>query len=149
VITAYSSHSRTYTANASWNAKSWLSIDASYSKLHLDTVGGLAFFEGTPARLTDQPSIYISNIQAANLGLRFPVTTRADFYVGYNITKDTGPTFPLTYQTPLARLSVRITPKLRYNVGYQYYGYHEDFGLLSINQSYRAHTGYTSLLWSF
>jgi len=144
VITAYSSHSRTYTANASWNAKSWLSIDASYSKLHLDTIGGLAFFEGTPARLTDQPSIYISNIHAANLGLRFPVTARADFYVGYNITKDTGPTFPLTYQTPLARLSVKITPKLRYNLGYQYYGYHD-----AVSQSYRAHTGYTSLLWSF
>ncbi len=94
---------------------------------------------------------------------------RADFYVGYNITKDTGDgrpsaaqsgspsqqllssvqTFPLTYQTPLVRLSIKITSKLRYNVGYQYYGYHEDFGLLSENQSYRAHTGYTSLLWSF
>jgi len=169
VVTAYSSHARTYTASGSWNAKSWLSIDASYSKLHLDTIGGVAFFAGSPARLTDQESIYISNIHAGNLGLRFPVTKRADFYVGYNITKDTGDgrgssitqgtpagqllysvqTFPLTYQTPLVRLSVRVTAKLRYNVGYQYYGYHEDFGLLSVNQSYRAHTGYTSLLWSF
>jgi hypothetical protein len=169
LITAYSSHSRSYTGSASWNAKSWLSIDASYSKLHLDTVGGLAFFAGTPSRPTDDQSIYISNIHAGNLGLRFPVTARANFYVGYNITKDTGDgrassitqttpagqllysvqTFPLTYQTPLVRLSVKITPKLRYNVGYQYYGYHEEFGLLSVSQSYRAHTGYTSLLWSF
>jgi hypothetical protein len=90
--------------------------------------------------------------------------------LGYNITKDTGDgrasdslpqatpvaqllysvqTFPLTYQTPLIRISVKLTPKLRYNVGYQYYGYHEEFGLLDVNQSYRAHTGYTSLLWSF
>jgi hypothetical protein len=90
--------------------------------------------------------------------------------VGYNITKDTGDgrasdspqqttpagqllysvqTFPLTYQTPLLRLSVKLTAKLRYNIGYQYYGYHEEFGLLSVNQTYRAHTGYTSLLWSF
>ena len=58
-------------------------------------------------------------------------------------------TFPLTYQTPLVRISVKVTVKLRYNVGYQYYGYHEDFGLLSYNQSFRANTGYTSLLWSF
>ncbi len=58
-------------------------------------------------------------------------------------------TFPLTYQTSLLRLSVKVTAKLRYNVGYQYYGYHEDFGLLAVDQSYRAHTGYTSLLWSF
>lgn len=173
-ITAYSSRSRTYTGSASWNAKSWLSLDASYSKLHLDTIGGLAFFAGSttgasPALQTNQQSLYISNIHAANLGVRFPVTARADFYVGYNITKDTGDgrtslapqptpvgqllynvqTFPLTYQTPMIRVSVKITPKLRYNLGYQYYGYHEDFGLLSVNQSYRAHTGYTSLLWSF
>ncbi len=170
LITAYSSHSSTYTANASWNAKSWVSLDASYSKLHLDTVGGLTFFAGSPALLTNEQSIYISNIHAGNLGLRFAVTARADFYVGYNIIKDTGDgrasdslhqatpagqllysvqTFPLTYQTPLLRLSVRLTAKLRYNIGYQYYGYHEEFGLLSVNQSYRAHTGYTSLLWSF
>lgn len=169
LITAYSSHSRTYTGIASWNAKSWLAVDASYSKLHLDTVGGMAFFAGIPATLMNAQSIYISNIHAGNLGLRIPVTSRADFYVGYNITRDTGDgrtsqvqqttpagqllysvqTFPLTYQTPMIRLSVKLTAKLWYNAGYQYYGYHEDFGLLSVNQSYRAHTGYTSLLWSF
>jgi len=169
LITAYSSHSRTYTGSGSWNAKSWLSLDASYSKLHLDTIGGLAFFAGSPSALMNAESIFISNIHAGNLGLRFPVTKRADLYLGYNITKDTGDgrasltqpgsavqqllsgvqTFPLTYQTPLIRLSVKLTPKLRYNLGYQYYGYHEEFGLLDVNQSYRAHTGYTSLLWSF
>jgi hypothetical protein len=170
LITAYSSHSRTYTANASWNAKSWVSLDASYSKLHLDTIGGLAFFAGSPALLNNAPSIFISNIHSGNLGLRFALTAHADLYVGYNITKDTGDsrfsdslaqttpagqllysvqTFPLTYQTPLVRISIKVTPKLRYNVGYQYYGYHEEFGVLDVNQNYRAHTGYTSLLWSF
>ena len=158
-----------YTGQASWSAKPWLSIDASYSKLHLDTVGGLAFF-AAGSFITNEQSIYISNIHAASLGLRMPVTKRADLYLGYNITKDTGDgrssnvltgssptaqllysvqTFPLTYQTPLVRLSVKITDKIRYNLGYQYYGYHEDFGVLSENQNYRAHTGYTSLLWSF
>jgi hypothetical protein len=170
VITSYSSRSRTYNAEASWNAKSWLALDASYSKLHLDTIGGVDFFAGAPRPvLTAGNSIYISNIHAANLGVRMPVTKRADLYFGYNITKDTGDgrgslaaqstpagqifynvqTFPLIYETPLARLSVRINGKLRYNVGYQYYGYHEDFGVLSVLENYRAHTGYTSLLWSF
>jgi hypothetical protein len=170
-ITAYSSHARSYTAEGSWTAKAWLSLDASYSKLHLDTVGGVAFFAGAPlpAEITGQQSIYISNIHAANVGARLPLTRRANIYVAYNVTKDTGDgrsrllqqagpvsqvfynvqTFPLTYQTPLVRLSVKITEKLRYNLGYQYYGYHEDFGVLSVNQNYRAHTGYTSLLWSF
>jgi hypothetical protein len=169
-ITDYSSHSTTYTANASWNAKSWISLDASYSKLHVNTAGGLTFFSGSPATLTDGESLYISNIHAGNLGLRFTLTRRADLYVGYNIARDTGDgrssdslqaatpaeellysvqTFPLTYQTPLFRLSVKLTAKLRYNLGYQYYEYHENFGLLFDNQSYRAQTGFTSLLWSF
>ena len=139
--------------------------------MHLDTAGGLAFFAGTPRAtlMTTPESIYVSNIHSGNLGARMPITKRADIYIGYNITKDTGDgraslavqptaiaqvfynvqTFPLTYQPPLVRLSVQITPKLRYNVGYQYYGYHEDFGVLGYNQSYRANTGYTSLLWSF
>ena len=39
--------------------------------------------------------------------------------------------------------------KLRWNVGYQYYGYHEEFGVLSQTQNYRAHTGYTSLTLAF
>jgi hypothetical protein len=164
-ITAYSSRARNYSAEASWNAKSWVSLDGSYSKLHLDTIGGIDFFSGAPrpVEITGQSSIYISNIHAANLGLRFALKKYADLYVAYNLTKDTGDgrsslttsafynsqTFPLTYQSPLLRLSVRMNEKLRWNFGYQYYGYKEDFGLFSFNQNYRANTGYTSLLWSF
>ena len=48
-----------------------------------------------------------------------------------------------------SRVSVRLTPKVRANVGWQYYGYHEDFQILSVYQNYHAHTGYVSLLWSF
>jgi len=58
-------------------------------------------------------------------------------------------TFPLWYQSPMARISVRLHEKLRWNFGYQYYGYKEEFGLNSVNENFRANTGYTSLLWSF
>ena len=93
---------------------------------------------------------------------------RADLYLGYNITKDTGDgrsalaapgtvdalfynvqTFPLNFQSPLVRLTIPITKKIKWNAGYQYYGYHEDFGLNSFLQNYHAHTGYTSVLWAF
>jgi hypothetical protein len=170
VVTSYSSHARTYSADASWTAKSGLSFDVSYSRLHLDTIGGIAFFAGIPFPTSQTgESLYVSNIHALNIGTHFAVTKRADLYLGYSLTKDTGDgrrslaaqpnaatqifynvqTFPLTYQTPLVHLSVRISEKLRWNAGYQYYGYHEEFGLLRALQSYRAHTGYTSLLWSF
>jgi len=168
-LTPFSSHSRDYSANASWSPKDRFSIDASYTKLHLDTVSGLAFF--ADSLLQTFPTIYISNIHAANLGAHFGLAPRVNLYVGYSITKDTGDgrgsavqpdtsgavqtlfnsveTYPLTYQSPLARLSIRITPKIRWNAGWQFYNYREEFGLVSFLQNYRAHTGYTSVLWSF
>jgi hypothetical protein len=123
--------------------------------------------------VTGDQSIYISNIHAATLGLRFAATKRMDLYVGYSITKDVGDgrssiygtvdpatnptgallasvqTFPLTFQSPSARVSVKLTEKLRFNVGYQYYGYKEQFGLFDVNENYLGNTGYTSLLWAF
>jgi hypothetical protein len=46
----------------------------------------------------------------------------------------------------MARLSIPITEKVRWNVGYQYYGYNE---LFLNGENFRANTGYTSVLWSF
>jgi len=171
-LSDFSSHSRNYSAEGSWSPKDWFSLDASYTKLHLDTVSGTAFFAtiNNPS-LQQFPALYLSNIHAANLGTRFGLKKRADLYVGYSITRDagdgrssavppaaTGPvqtlfgsvqTFPLSFESPLARLSVRVSPKLRWNAGYQFYRYREDFGLLGQFQNYRANTGYTSLSWSF
>ena len=106
-----------------------------------------------------------------NFGARVGIGKRADVYAGYTLTKDTGDgrdsagqgsgsdpatvlfagvqTFPLTYQSPLARLSVRISPKLRWNVGYQFYNYSERFGVFGYSQNFHAHTGYSSVLWAF
>ncbi len=168
-LTSYSSHSRNYFANGSWAANSWFSIDAGYNRLHLDTAGGLLFFGGLP-RSTQQTgtSVYLSNIHAGNLGARVAIRGRADVYVGYNITRDAGDgrgslqtpgtvsallynvqTFPLSFESPMARLSIRVTDKIKWNAGYQYYGYHQDFAVNSVLQNYHAHTGYTSLLWAF
>ena len=164
----YSAHSRNYFGNFSWAARSWISLDSGYSRLHLDTAGGIQFFAGAPrASLRQGTSVYISNIHAANLGVRL-VLKKADIYAGYNITRDTGDgrpgrlpsgtldallynaqTYPLSFQTPMLRLTLPVTARLKWNAGFQYYGYHEDFGLNSGLQNYHAATGYTSLLWAF
>jgi hypothetical protein len=172
-FSAFSSHSRNYSAAASWAPKGWFAIDASYTRLHLDTTSALAFFAG-PARVqlrTAYSSLYVSNIHAASLGTRLAIRKRADLYLGYSITKDVGDgrvtavpsgvsdpvrallssvqTFPLSFQSPLARVSVKITPKVRWNAAWQFYAYGEDFKLFAYAQNYHAHTGYTSVLWSF
>jgi hypothetical protein len=172
---AFSAHSRNYSATAAYSPVPWWSFDASYTKLHLDTVGGIAYFAGVGRpTLQSGQSLYISNIHAGNFGTRFDLGRRADLYLGYTITKDTGDgrsvaappvdpnappsavplfdsvqTFPLSYQSPLARLSVRLSLKMRWNAGYQFYNYHEQFGLFGYYQNFHANTGYTSVTWTF
>lgn len=165
-LTSYASHTRQYGVDASWTPSERFSIDASYSKLHVDSLGGLSYFVGTGPAISDE-SYYISNIHAATLMAHFLMGKRADFLAGYNHVQDVGDgratavgdglyssqpafqaaqTFPLRFLAPQGKLSIRITPKIRWNAGYQYYGYREDFSAL---QNYRAHTGYTSMSWSF
>lgn len=165
LLSAYSSHSRTYSGSASWNPKSWFGLDAAYTKSHLDTLGGIAFFAESQL-FQNQLSYYVSNIHSGMLNARLGLK-RCDFYLGYSRVQDTGDgraaavntivgpglaafqtaqTFPLKFEAPMARLSVRIAERVRWNIGYQYYGYHENF---SSGENYHANTGYTSLLWSF
>ncbi len=169
-LSVHSSHARNYSFNASWTPHPWFSLDAGYSKLHLDSVSGIAFF-ANGQDIQGLNSVYVSNLHAANLGARFAIKKRTDLYLGYTITRDAGDgraapvapgttdpstlllspaqTFPLSYQSPIARVSVRISPKVRWNLGWQFFDYHEDFQLFPLSQNYHAHTGYSSVLWSF
>ena len=55
----------------------------------------------------------------------------------------------MRYQSPMARLSIKLTPNTQLNFGWQMYRYHQDFGYFGYQPSYRAHTGYTSLTYTF
>jgi len=164
-LTAYSSQSRVNTGSASWAAKAWLSVDASYSKLHLNTMGGIAYFAGP--QLVSGESYYISNIHSGNLGFRLALKKLAACYLGYSIVQDTGDgranpfgngagsslpafqaaqTYPMRFQSPMARVSFRIVEKVRVNVAYQRYGFRDDF---HSQQDYGSNTGFVSLMWSF
>jgi hypothetical protein len=163
-ISSYASHARAYSASASWTGWRNASVDLAYNKLHLDTLGGIAYFAGSPTTsLFTGTSLYISNIHAVTLGSNIRLNGHVDLYLGYSLTKDTGDgrsspgnnfltvaqTFPLTYQTPLARVSVKLNSKLRWNAGYQYYDYGERFAIAGFYENFHANTGYSSLLWSF
>ena len=164
-LSSYSSHARTYSVSGSWTPKSWFALDAGYSKQHVDTLGGIAFFANAQF-LPNQLSYYVSNLHSVNVTIRYSIK-RVDLYAGYSLVRDTGDgranpvstvigpdipafqtaqTFPLTFQSPSARVSVRLSERVRWNVGYQYYGYHERFFQ---GENYLANTGYTSVLWSF
>ena len=163
VVSAFSSRQRDASLEGAWNLASGLTLQALYDRRHLDTIGGIDFFEGTPAQLENTQSLYISNIDTANLALVFHPLKRLEVFLGYSVIKDEGDgrnsagtnfltdvqTFPLTYQSPTGRVSFRVNEKLRLNAAYENYQYAELFGLFGINQNYRAHTGYASAQWSF
>ncbi|MBK9168331.1 MAG: hypothetical protein IPM24_12795 [Bryobacterales bacterium] len=168
-ISRHSARGRNYAADASWAPNAWFALDASYAKIHLDTVTGLAFF-GLGELQDRVSSVYVSNVHAGNLGVRLGLR-RADFFAGYSIVEDTGDgrrsntfgpetpplqalllpvqTFPLRYQSPLARISVPLRPDFRFNFGWQMYHYRENFPITAPAQNYRAHTGFASASWSF
>jgi hypothetical protein len=164
-LAAHSSRARNHSLGGSWTPRGWLSLDAGYSKLHLDTVSGMAYFAS--GLMEGQRSYYVSNLHAAHGGVRVEIRGRADLWLGYTRVQDTGDgrraaaasprgpeilafritqVFPLSFESPMARFSVRLRGKLRWNAGYQHYRYGEEFFR---QQNYRAHTGYTSVLWSF
>jgi hypothetical protein len=164
-LSAHSSRSRNYAFDASWAPRNWLAFDTGYSKLHLDTLSGIAYFLNAQL-ITDDRSLYLSNIHAGNFGARLAFN-RVEFYLGYSRVQDVGDgrgnpvgarpvaqpdifriwqVFPVSFESPLARVSIRLSNKIRWNAGYQFYRYGERF---FSNQDYRAHTGYASVLWSF
>lgn len=156
----HSARTRQYSLDGSWTPRDWLSLEAGYAKLHSYTATGLAYFLAS-ARVEGDQSLFLSNLHTGHFGAHFSVHNRVDVYAGLSVTRDTGgavqggsaldalravQTFPMAFDAPLARISVKIHPKLRWNAGYQYYRYRED--LLPL-QNYRANTGYTSVLWTF
>lgn len=171
----YASHQRDISGHASVDVNKHFSLDAAFTRAHIDTMANL-WAELTPANSTTITTVsvrgylsqYISNLQTLSFNAR---TTfgRGTLYTGYNLSRDTGDgraqqnlgmanaaaftasasTFPLTYHTPLVRLSMRINPKLNWNGGWEFYRYSQRFAYFGYQPYYRAHTGYTSLAFTF
>lgn len=86
---------------------------------------------------------------------------RMTLYAAYRINQDSGqgdriadPTgtpgtlissYPMSFQTPEARLAIKLNRRLDWNVGYQYYNYNENALVGPRPQNYHAHLPYTSL----
>ena len=169
-VNAFSSRSRTYAADGSWTPRPWLSFAGGYSKIHLDTVSGLVyylFFSKTSSSYS-----YVSNLHSVFAQARVSIRNRVDLTAGFSGVEDLGDgrslngpiyvdgathpfaysaeTFPMAFRSPSAKVSVRVHQQVRWNAGYQYYGYRQDLVTQVIpRQGYRANTGYTSLSWSF
>ncbi len=164
--------SRQFGVNASWTQKDGsFTIDANYTKLDLNTASGIFNFLQATEPGVERHNFYTSNLHTLYFGSRIQARPRLTFYLGYSLAKDTGDgrspsyssgvvpnypnfsfdgdfynSFPLAYQSPLARLSVQVNRVLSWNFGWQFYTYSEEF---IGQQNYHAHVGYSSFRWTF
>jgi hypothetical protein len=175
-LTSFASRSRNYGVSASWTPNEWFVIDTGYSKLHYNSAGGIDFFvaqlpvSGGSLYISNihtgtlmarfvilkraDISIGFSDVQDVGDGRATALGSLTGVLTGTPPPGATvlpaqfiaAQTFPLRFLSPQARLSIRINRLIRWNAGFQYYGYTEQFSAL---QNFRANTGYTSFSWAF
>jgi hypothetical protein len=167
----HSSQGRNFSANGSWSPRASLQLEGGYSYLHQDALTGIAYFANFSLVEGDR-SFYLTNLHSFHAGAQIQWRRRADFYGGFVSTTDRADgrqslasssrpgvisspagaflapvqVFPLTYFSPLARVSIVVRRDLRWNAGWQYYDYREKF---VFPQNYTAHVGFVSLSYSF
>ena len=170
----YASAGRSGGVQFSWarpDAK--VTLDGGYGYLHLDSSAGIFDLFDPDRESPTGRTVYTSNLHTVNFGARLQPHARVTLYVGYALSRDVGDdrerasfadgfepgyqafsfdgrnffvSFPLTYQTPQTRLSLRLREQLSWNFGWQFYNYTEQFTGI---QNYNAHVGYSSFRWSF
>jgi hypothetical protein len=156
--------SRTFTSSLDWSpdgGRFWVNGGYTYQRLTSDV--GIIFNPGgvgTAALGRDQYYLR-DHFFFFNASVR--LHSRVSFYASYRGHDDRGQgdretddaaglfvrSLPLRFQSPEARLIVRLSRRLDWTVGYQYFDYKEKFRDLFpdlyVNQDYRAHLPYTSV----
>jgi hypothetical protein len=152
--------SRVFSSSIDYAPTSRLSFSGGYSYNRADSDAVVDYFFNS-VRHPNGHSLYFMRNNFFFLDTVAQVAPHVTFYAAYRINKDTGqgdrradPTgtpgflitsYPMSYQSPEGRLSIRLNRRLDWNLGYQYYNYNES-PLVSVRpQNYHAHMPYTSL----
>lgn len=164
---------RSWGVSGSWTPADgkWL-LTAGYSLLEINSQTGIIDFLSEDDPFAGRRNFYASNLHQVHLTGQYQVHERVKLQLGYTVTEDTGDgvaltstepvnpsypafrfdgtnvfnSFPLTYHSPSARLTVQVHKNLAWNAGWQWYGYNEQF---AAGQDYRAHVGFSSFRWTF
>jgi hypothetical protein len=147
---------RFFSASADWTPSEKFSVGGGYTYAHVVSEATIVFFNA--GIRTDGVSRYFSKDSFAFLNAYWQIFPRLVFYGGYRIHNDPGqgdrvstPTeiiggFPYQFQSPEAKFVVKLTNRIDWIAGYQYWDYQESFPNL---QRYEAHLPYTSLRFYF
>ena len=156
--------SRVFTSSVDWvpTAKISFSTGYNYNWVNSDAVVDY-FFNSVRHPLGH--SLYFMRNNFFFVDTTAQLVPRVTFYASYRINKDNGQgnrladpigapgllinSYPMNFQSPEARLAIRINRQLDWNLGYQYYNYNESVLVGPRPQNYHAHLPYTSLRFYF
>jgi len=148
---------RIFSASADFTPNSKFTLTGGYTYDHLDSDASIIFYLNGVQTNGDSLYFMRDHYFFANTYIQFH--PRVKLMLGYRINKDNGQgdrtpastsqlisSYPLQYQMPEGRLSVKVREHIEWNAGLQYYDYKERF----VNtQNYRATLPYTSLRFTF
>jgi hypothetical protein len=151
-------NNRIFSTSVDWTPNSKFDLSAGYTHTHVDSDAAIIFFVANATKELGS-SLYFMRDNFYFLNTRIQLHPRATLFSGFRINRDWGqgdrvpssPTqiissYPLTFGTPEARLSINLLRALDWNAGWQYFSYHEK---LSTTRDYRAHLAYVSLTFRF
>jgi hypothetical protein len=152
--------SRIFSSSLDWTATPRFSISTGYNYHWINNHTILDYFFNSVAHPLGN-SLYFVRNNFFFVETVARIAPRVTLFTAYRINKDNGqgnrvadPTgkpgtliasYPMSYQSPEARLAIKLHQRLDWNVGYQYYNYNESPIVGPRPQNYHAHLSYTSL----
>jgi hypothetical protein len=150
---AVDSTSRTFSGSLDWTPIDEIALSGGYT--YQNQTSESAILVPIAGVSTEGVSQYFVRDSYAFFDISARPIKRISLYASYRIDDDRGQgdrfsllpqniisSYPMTFHSPEARVTVRVTKNIDWNVGYQFYDYHEKF---QATQNYRAHLPYTSL----
>ena len=145
--------SRHFTSSVDWTPNGKFSLSSGYTHMRVTSIAGILLPINNQRRVGESQYYSRENFFFFNAFVR--PTPRLTFYAGYHINKDEGQgdrvspsnvilidSYPMSFQSPEARLTLKLNRRLDWNVGYTYYNYQDKFFPI---QNYHSHLPYTSL----
>ena len=145
--------SRHFTSSVDWTPNGQFSLSGGYTHMRVTSIAGILLPISGQRRVGESQYYSRDNFFFINAFVR--PTSRVTLYAGYHINKDEGQgdrvspsnvilidSYPMSFQSPEARLTLKLHRTVDWNVGYTYYNYKDTFFPI---QNYHSHLPYTSL----
>jgi hypothetical protein len=156
--------SRIFTTSVDWTATSRFGISTGYNYHWINSRAIVDYFFNSVQHPLGNSLYFVRNnfffVETVSR-----IAPRTTLFAAYRINKDNGqgnrlanPTgnpgtlvasYPMSFQSPEARLAIKLHHRLDWNIGYQYYNYNESTIVGPRPQNYHAHLPYTSLRFYF